>query len=346
MLIALFSALSGTNIIPNFALMLQMYDVIIIGAGPCGLSCSIQTQKNNLKYLVIEKVSITDSIRRFPVNMTFYSTSENLEIGRIPFTSLNFRPTRVEALEYYRKVYEHFHLNVLLHTEVLTIKKQADHFEVTVKNGSVHNASKIVIATGYYDIPRHLNIDGENLPHVLHYYDEPFKYAYTNVIIVGGANSSADTALDLFRHGAQVTLIHRQKHLYPNIKYWIKPDIENRIKEGSIKAHFNAEIASISKKSVRVYDKDKSKTFELPADFVFLLTGYHPNTRLMEELGVHIALTTKVPDIDPDTFETNVDGVYVAGSIVGGEEAKKIFIENGRHHGQAIIQDILKKNKS
>ncbi len=322
---------------------MNILDVIIIGAGPCGLSCAIEAHKKNLNYLLIDKGSITESIRRYPVNMIFFSTSENLEIGDVPFVSMGMRPTRLEALKYYRKVVNHFKLNIRLFSKVENIDCETSGlFKVELSNDTLY-CKKVIVATGYYDIPRYLNIPGEDLPHVNHYYDEAFKYSNTNVLVVGGANSAIEAALDLYRNNAKVTLVHMFEGLDKNAKYWIVPDLENRIKNGEVIAHFKSIVTLISEKSVAVQNLDDGKSTIVEADFVFLMTGYHPDAEFLSRVGIELHGPHLIPSMDPETYETNVPGVYVAGSIVGGEETAKIFIENGRLHGARIIDDIVKK---
>lgn len=321
---------------------MELYDVVIVGGGPCGLACGIEAEANNLSYLILEKGNITESIRRYPVSMTFFSTAEMLEIGKVPFVSLNMRPNRVEALKYYRRVVQHFDLNLQLFSEVLDIAQHdSQSFKVTTSKGEVL-AKNVILATGYYDVPRKINVPGEDLPHVSHYFDEPFRYTNTKVVVVGGANSAIETALDLYRNGAEVTLVHQFSTLDKTAKYWIVPDMENRIKEGAIHAIFDAKVTSIEADKVWVQQHGKAEVQELSADFVFLMTGYRPDADFLRRVGVNLQGDALIPEMNKDTFETNVKGVYVAGSVVGGEETAKIFIENGREHGKTIIEHIVK----
>jgi thioredoxin reductase (NADPH) len=322
-----------------------VYDIITIGAGPCGLACGIEAQSKGLQCLIIDKGSITESIRRYPVNMTFFSTAENIEIGNIPFVSQGTRPNRSEALKYYRKVAAHYRLHFKLFTTVTSVKKENEVFAVHTNTDETLYASKIILATGYYDVPRFLNIPGEDLPHVSHYYDEAFKYTLTKTIVVGGANSAIETALDLYRNGAQVTLVHMMDGIDKNGKYWIVPDLENRIKNNEIKAHFNAILTSINEKSVQVRRLNTDEIFTLETDFVFLMTGYRPDAIFLKKAGIELEGENLIPNIDGATFESNVKGIYLAGSIVGGEETAKIFIENGKLHAVPIIDDIISKLK-
>lgn len=321
---------------------MELYDVVIVGGGPCGLACGIEAEANNLSYLILEKGNITESIRRYPVSMTFFSTAEMLEIGKVPFVSLNMRPNRVEALKYYRRVVQHFDLNLQLFSEVFDITQHdSQSFKVTTSKGEVL-AKNVILATGYYDVPRKINVPGEDLPHVSHYFDEPFRYTNTKVVVVGGANSAIETALDLYRNGAEVTLVHQFSTLDKTAKYWIVPDLENRIKEGAIHAIFDAKVTSIEADKVWVQQHGKAEVQELSADFVFLMTGYRPDADFLRRVGVNLQGDALIPEMNKDTFETNVKGVYVAGSVVGGEETAKIFIENGREHGKTIIEHIVK----
>jgi thioredoxin reductase (NADPH) len=320
---------------------MDILDIAIIGAGPCGLACAIEAQKSNLKYLVIDKGSITESIRRYPINMIFFSTSENLEIGDIPFVSMGMRPTRLEALKYYRKISSHFNLNLKLFTKAEDIVKGDGFFRIKIQDGEIRSR-KIILATGYYDIPRFLNIPGEALPHVNHYYDEAFKYSNMKVVVVGGANSAIETSLDLYRNGAIVTIVHIFEELAKNAKYWIVPDLQNRIKNNEVKSRFSSVVTSISEKTVTIKSLKSGEMETLEADFVFLMTGYRPDAEFLTKVGIKLSGENLVPEINPDTFETNIPGIYMAGSIIGGEETAKVFIENGRLHGAKIVEDIKK----
>lgn len=318
------------------------YDVIIIGAGPCGLACGIEAKAKGLKYMIIDKGNITESIRRYPVNMIFFSTSENLEIGNVPFVSMGMRPNRTEALKYYRKVADHFDLQLQLFTKVEQIKGDDGHFKMETSKG-IFDTKKIILATGYYDVPRYLNIPGEDLPHVSHYYDEAYKYTKTRVIVVGGANSAIETSLDLYRNGADVTIVHMFDDLDKRAKYWIVPDLQNRIKKGEVKAYFNTAITQIESEKVHIKNLDSGKTEVLDADFVFLMTGYRPDADFLSKAGIQLNGENLIPELAEGTYESNVPGIYLAGSIVGGEETAKIFIENGKYHATPVIGDIIKK---
>ena len=318
-----------------------MKDLIIIGAGPIGLSCGIEAKKNNLDYLIIDKGMLVNSIFNYPTNTTFFSTSDKLEIGGIPFVSHNVKPTRTEALEYYRRVAESWELKLSLYNEVAEIKNNNDNFSITSKNGKF-KSKNIVISTGFYDIPYLLNIPGENLDKVLHYYNESHPYYQMDVAIVGAGNSAADVALDTYRKGAKsVTMIIRENEIGENIKYWVRPDIINRIESKEIKAYFNSEITEIKENSITV--KGNGKNIELENDFVLAMTGYQPNYSLLENLNVKILDDEfKTPFYDEKTMKTNINGVFLAGVICGGLKTNKWFIENSRDHAEKIISEIIK----
>ncbi len=321
---------------------MEIYDVVIIGAGPCGLACGIEAKAQNLNYLIVDKGNITESIRRYPVNMLFFSTSENIEIGNVPFVSMGTRPTRSEALKYYRKVVNHFDLNLKLFTRVDDVKKEGDCFTLTT-SGEILKAKKVIIASGYYDVPRYLEIPGETMPHVSHYYDEAFQYSKMKAVVVGGANSAIETALDLYRNDVEVTVVHLFEKLDKRAKYWIVPDLENRIKKGEVKAYFNHKVTEIHEKSIMVENVHDGAKTHIDADFVFLMTGYRPDAHFLEKVGIILEGENLIPKLNKETFESNIEGIYLGGSIIGGEETAKIFIENGRLHGKPIIADILKK---
>ena len=316
-----------------------MLDVVIIGAGPAGLSAAIEAQRSRLNYVVIEKGGVVNSIQQFPTAMAFFSTPELLEIGGIPFTSSSMRPTRADGLEYYIKVAEYFKLQINLFEEVISVRKAGQSFEVKTSKSSLISKN-VIVATGYFDNPNLLNIPGEELPKVSHYYSEPFSSYRRNVAVVGGKNSAAIAALELYRHGAAVTLIHRKEKLSDGIKYWVLPDIENRIKEGSIAAHFLTEVKEIRTESIVLENKNRGR-FSIPNDFVFALIGYHPDITFLRAMGVETNPETMAPIYDEGTMETNIRGLYIAGSIAAGKNNNKIFIENGRLHGKSIIPSLL-----
>ncbi|MCG6926930.1 MAG: YpdA family putative bacillithiol disulfide reductase [Acidobacteria bacterium] len=324
-------------------------DVVVIGAGPAGLAVAIAAEQGGLSCEIVEKGVLVNSIYHFPHGMTFFTTPELLEIGGLPFVTPYEKPTRLEALKYYRRVVDTFGLRVSLGEEVVAVDRDDGAFRITTEpNGSsgpsargVRRARNLVFATGYYDHPNRLGIPGEDLPHVSHYYDEPHPYYRKRVVVVGGKNSAAIAALELYRAGATVTLVHRRDTLSGSIKYWIRPDIKNRIKEGAIAARFESRVVEITPDHVRI--EGSAGREDIEADAVFLLTGYHPAPELLLGLGVRIDDDLLKPDHDPETFETNVPGVYLAGSIVSGRETNRTFIETGRFHGAAIVRAILAK---
>lgn len=318
-----------------------MHDVIIIGAGPIGLACGIEAEKKGLNYLIIDKGTLVNSLYHYPMNMTFFSTSDKLEIGAIPFISHNAKPTRAEALEYYRRVASHWNLNIKLYEEVDHIDKQKDHFVLNSSKGS-YATSNLIIATGFYDRPFLLGIPGEELPKVKHYYSEPHPYFGMDLVIVGAANSAVDVALETYRKGAKsVTMIVREKEIGENVKYWARPDIVNRINEGSILAFFEAEIERISPNEV--YFKDKTGHHQIKNDFVLAMTGYEPNFEMLEQLGVDFQDDEfRTPVYNSENMESNVKGVYLAGVVCGGYKTNKWFIENSRVHALHVIEAISK----
>lgn len=318
-----------------------MFDVLIIGAGPSGLSCAIEARRAGLSAVVLEKGSVVDAIRRFPTGLIWFSTPELLEIGNIPFVIPTTRPTRVDAINYYQRVAAHFTLDIRTHDGVQDVQKNGDHFLVTTHRKKRYRAKNVVVATGYYDHPNRLGVPGEDLPNVAHHYREPFEFFGCDVAVVGGRNSAVEAALDLFRHGARVTLIHRGPELSKGVKYWILPDIENRIKNGEIKALFNSVVKEIREESILVHTAQG--LVEVKNDFTFVLIGFHPDTDHLRSYGVEINPDTLAPVHDESTLETNVPGLYVCGSIVAGKNNNKIFVENGRLHGSVIVSAILRK---
>jgi thioredoxin reductase (NADPH) len=322
--------------------MPEVLDIVIVGAGPAGLATAIAAHEAGLAYEVVEKGVLVNSIFHFPRHMTFFTTADLLEIGGLPFVSPYEKPTQMEGLKYYRRVTEAYGLRVTLGEEITGAARAGRKLVVKSRNADgealSRSARNIVFATGYYDHPNLCGVAGEDFPHVSHYYTEPHAYFQRDVVVVGGKNSAAIAALELYRAGARVTLVHRAGALSGSIKYWIKPDIENRIKEGAIAARFGARVMEIRARSVVI--TAGFGTEELPADQVFLLTGYHPDTRLLEAVGVRVDRETLVPDHDPQTMESNAKGVYLAGAIASGRHTSRIFIENGKFHGQAIVEAI------
>ncbi|HEY2860945.1 MAG TPA: YpdA family putative bacillithiol disulfide reductase [Terracidiphilus sp.] len=321
-----------------------LFDVLVIGAGPTGLSCAIETQRAGLRVVLVDKGCVCNSLFHYPSHMTFFTTSELLEIGDIPFPSPNAKPTRNEALEYYRQVAAHYRLDVRQYQRVERIEGQDNHFtaHLTDRYGRAGTlqARKLIVATGYYDIPNLLNIPGENLSKVHHYYDDPHPYFGTDVIVIGGKNSAAIAALELWRHGARVTLIHRGPEMHRHVKYWIKPDIENRIKNGEIRALFNSRVVHITPDTAVVETPDGREV--LDNDFVFALTGYRPDFSFLESLGVQFEGPDRLPVCASDTLCSNMPGIYLAGVIVAGSRTNEIFIENGRFHGRQIAKAVAR----
>jgi len=318
-------------------------DVVVVGAGPAGLACAIYAVKAGLNCYVLEKGCIVNSIYHYPENMTFFTTAELLEIGDIPMTSSSEKPKRLDALKYYRRVAQHYGLDVRDQEKVAGIEGNDGDFKVTTEAPfgvrHVYPCRKIVVATGYYDNPNLLGVPGEELPHVSHYYTDPHPYFRKKVVVVGGKNSAAIAALELFRNGADVTLIHRGHRMGREVKYWIRPDLDNRVKNGEIGALFNTTIKEIRLGSITVQTPEGEKVLE--ADFIFALTGYHPDPTLLKAAGVEFDADTYIPVHDPETLETNVPGIYVAGSVGSGRLTNRIFIENGRFHGEQIIPHIV-----
>jgi thioredoxin reductase (NADPH) len=331
--------------------MTNSYDVVVVGAGPTGLACAIEAKRAGLTCLVLEKGCVVNSILHYPVNMVFFTTPELLEIGEIPLTSVREKPSRLEALKYYRLVAQHYGLKIHQYELVTAIQGQDGNFDVSTqkKDGtpSRYTAKKIVIATGYYDIPNLLNIPGEDLSKVAHYYSEAHPYFNCDVAVIGGRNSSAEAALELFRNGVRVTLIHRGASVSDRIKYWVRPDIENRIKNGEIQALFNTRVVEIRENEIVVETDGENGEppvkRSLPNDFVLALTGYRPDADFLRSAGVHLEPNRLRPECNPQTLESNVPGLYLAGVILAGLDTNEIFIENGRFHGKAVVSDIAEK---
>jgi thioredoxin reductase (NADPH) len=325
---------------------MSVRDVLIVGAGPSGLATAIAAKQRGLDYVIVEKGVLVNSIFNFPMHMVFFTTPELLEIGGLPLVSPYDKPMRLEALRYYRRVVDTYDLQVSFHEEVLSIEREAAEreeqtiFAVTTRTNRgvrrVRLARALVLAIGYYDLPNYLGVAGEELPHVSHYYTDAHPYYRQRVVVVGGKNSAAEAALELFRGGAQVTLVHRHAALGESIKYWVRPDIDNRIKEGSILAKFETTVCEIRPTEVVVCRADGSRE-EIPAEGVFLLTGYHPDAKLMTAAGVQCDPETLAPTLNSETFETNVPNLFLAGGCVAGKATGNIFIENGRFHGEKII---------
>jgi thioredoxin reductase (NADPH) len=324
-----------------------LFDLLVIGAGPTGLACAIEAQKAGIRVALVDKGCVCNSLFHYPSHMTFFTTSELLEIGGIPFPTPNAKPTRNEALEYYRQVAAYYRLDVRQYLLVEKVTGSDGEFRVHTKDQFGRTSAllgrKLVVATGYYDLPNLMHIPGEELSKVHHYYVDPHPYYALDVAVIGGKNSAAIAALELWRHGARVTLIHRGAEIHRHVKYWIKPDIENRIKNGEIQAYFQSQVMEITPDTVVMNTPQGRKT--LANDFVFALTGYHPDFDFLERLGVVCGGVDRLPVCDKQTLESNVAGIYLAGVIVAGERTHEIFIENGRFHGRQIAEALARKLK-
>lgn len=321
--------------------MEKIVDVIIVGAGPTGINCAIYAQQAGLNAIILEKGTLVNSLYNFPVNMTFFSTSQKLEIAGVPFISIHEKPSRAEALEYYRRLASRFELNIRYKHKVDSIQKQGNEFNVSTNKGSFY-ARNIILSTGYYDKPRLLNIPGEDLPKVRHYYDEAHPYIGQKVVVVGGANSACDVALETWSKGAEVTMVVRDSELYQKVKYWILPNVENRIKEGSIKAYFNSELAEIKDDVVIV--KTPDGLISLENDYVLAMSGYMPDYDFLAKCSIQVSNDqSRIPVFNANTLESNIQNIYIAGVLNSGMLTSKLFIENTRHHGEIIIKDILSK---
>lgn len=314
------------------------YPIIIIGAGPIGLACALEAKKAGIDHLVLEKGALVNSIYHYPVNMTFFSTSERLEIGDIPFVSNNAKPTRNEALEYYRRVAQSGKLNIRLFEEVLTVLPEEKSFRLQT-NKAEYRAAHIIVCTGFYDIPYLLNVPGEDLPKVTHYYGDPHYYAFQNVLVVGAQNSAVDAALETWRKGANITMVVRKEEIGKRVKYWVRPDIINRIEEGSIKAYYNSTVAAIRETEVDIQTPEGLIT--LPNDKVIAMTGYQPNLEFLRRIGIQLSDDEVMyPVINTDTHESSVKNIFLAGVICGGMNTHRLFIENSREHAVKIIRAI------
>tara|TARA_R110001606_G_scaffold117588_6_gene247185 strand:+ start:22550 stop:23512 length:963 start_codon:yes stop_codon:yes gene_type:complete len=316
------------------------FDVVIIGGGPIGIACGLEAKKNGLKYVILEKGPIVNSLYNYPANMQFFSSSEKLEIDDIPFISKEAKPRRSEALEYYRRIATSNKLHIKLFEKVTSVSKTANEFSI-ISDKNTYTSKNVVIATGFYDIPNLLNVPGENLPKVSHYYKDPHFYAGQKLAVIGASNSSVDAALECYRKGAEVTLVIRGFEVGQRVKYWVRPDIINRIEEGSIKVFYNATVNEISEETITINTENGVEI--LQNDFVLALTGYKPNFTFLEQIGVEFSKDEKkIPSYNEETMETNIKGVYLAGVICGGMETHKWFIENSRIHAKMIVQNILR----
>ncbi|MGN7862973.1 YpdA family putative bacillithiol disulfide reductase [Chryseobacterium sp. 22458] len=320
---------------------MEILDILIIGAGPIGLNCALEAQNNNLKYLIVEKGTIVNSLYHYPLYMRFFSTAEKLEIDSIPFITTSPKPGRQDALEYYQGIARQKELNIHLYEKVLNISENNGIFDIETTKAN-YRARNVVIATGFYDIPNLMNVPGENLPKVKHYYTEPYPYARQKIVVVGSSNSAVDAALETYRKGAEVTMIVRHSEISKSVKYWVKPDIENRIAEGAIKAHFNAEIIEIKERSV-VFKSEDHQVLEIENDFVLAMTGYLPDFDFLKNSGIELKGDCLNPFYNPETMETNIPNLYLAGVVCGGKDTHLWFIENSRIHSNMIINHILSK---
>ncbi len=326
--------------------MSEPLELLIIGAGPTGLACGIEAQRAGLRFVIVDKGCLVNSLAHYPPNMTFFTSRELLEIGNLPFPSARVKPVREDALEYYRTVADHFRLPLRFYERVVTIQGRDGDFQIATQTAHGekrhYHSRKVVVATGYYDLPNRMEIPGEDLPKVSHYYTGPYAFYQQQVAVIGGSNSAAEAALDLYRHGARVTLIHRRRELASDIKYWVKPDIENRIQEGAISTHFESRVVAITPEAVQI-ENAQGERLTLENDFVFALTGYHPDVDLLRQAGVNVDPQTLRPQCNPETLESNVAGIYLAGVIIAGSRTNELFIENGRFHGGQIIRDLEPK---
>jgi len=318
----------------------ELFDVVVVGAGPAGLAAGIEAKKYGLKYLILERGGITNSILHFPIQMVFFTTPELLEIGGVPLVSEREKPSRNEALKYYRKVAGMFQLDVHQYEEVLRLDQTQPHVFRVETAEAAYDTRNVVISIGYYDNPNFMGVPGEDLPHVSHYYTEAHPFYDRDVVVIGGKNSAAEAALDLFRGGARVSLVHRGPAMGPTVKYWVRPDIENRFKNDQITPYFNARVLEITKRHVSISMNGDKR--QIPAQQVFALTGYHCTTKFFDQLGVQYDTGTLRATYNPNTFETNVAGIYLAGSAIGGRINGEIFIENGRFHGEVVMKSIVK----
>ena len=318
---------------------MEILDLLIIGAGPIGLNCALEAKKNNLTYLIVEKGTIVNSLYHYPLYMRFFSTAEKLEIAEIPFITTAPKPGRQDALEYYQGIARQKDLSINLYEKVLNVRKNEEIFEVETSK-SRYSAKNVIISTGFYDHPNTMNIPGENLEKVKHYYTEPYPFAQQKIVVVGSSNSAVDAALETYRKGAEVTMIIRHSEISKSVKYWVKPDIENRILEGSIKAHFNADLTEIKENTV-IFKDEKGELHEIENDFVLAMTGYLPDFDFLRNTGIRLEGDCLNPYYNPETMETNIPNLYLAGVVCGGKDTHLWFIENSRIHANIIIKNIL-----
>lgn len=319
---------------------MELYDVLIVGGGPIGLASALEAKKNNLKYIIIEKGTVANSLYNYPLYMTFFSSADRLEIDEIPFITTKPKPGRQDALEYYQGIARQKELNIRPYEKVLKIEKSTFFQVETTKQ--IYFAKNVIIATGFYDIPNMMDIPGEDLPKVKHYYTEPYPYAFQNVVVIGSSNSSVDAALEIYRKGGNVTMIIRKNEISKSVKYWVKPDIENRIKEGSIKAFFGAELLEVKENTV-IFRTETGEIKEIENDFVLAMTGYLPDFEFLKNIGIDLKGDCLNPAYNPQTMESNIEGIYLAGVVCGGKDTHLWFIENSRIHAKQIIKNIINK---
>lgn len=322
---------------------MENFDILIVGGGPIGIACALEAEKNNLSYVIIEKGTIVNSLYHYPLYMRFFSTAEKLEIDGIPFISTAPKPGRQEALEYYQGIARQRNLNIHLYETVLNVINNENSFQIQ-SSKSNYSAKNVIIATGFYDIPNLMNITGENLPKVKHYYTEPYPYAKQKIVVVGASNSAVDAALETYRKGAEVTMLVKNAEISKSVKYWVKPDIENRIAEGSIKAYFHSEIKEITENTVK-FEYANGTEMEIENDFVLAMTGYLPNFEFLKNIGIELKGENLNPAYNPETMETNIPNLYLAGVVCGGKDTHLWFIENSRIHAKMIVENIVSENK-
>lgn len=318
---------------------MEILDILIIGAGPIGLNCALEAKKNNQSYLIVEKGTIVNSLYNYPLYMRFFSTADKLEIAEIPFITTSPKPGRQDALEYYQGIARQKNLNINLYEKVLNVAKNRDIFEIETSK-SKYFAKNVIISTGFYDIPNMMNIPGENLDKVKHYYTEPYPFAKQKIVVIGSSNSAVDAALETYRKGAEVTMIIRHSEISKSVKYWVKPDIENRISEGNITAHFNSELLEIKENSV-IFKDEKGEIMEIENDFVLAMTGYLPDFNFLKNIGIELQGDCLNPTYNPETMETNIPNLYLAGVVCGGKDTHLWFIENSRIHAEMIMKNIV-----
>ncbi|WP_326986268.1 YpdA family putative bacillithiol disulfide reductase [Chryseobacterium sp. MP_3.2] len=318
---------------------MECFDVIIIGGGPIGLNCALEAEKAGLNYLILEKGTIVNSLYNYPLYMTFFSTADKLEIADIPFISTAPKPGRREALEYYQGITRQRNLKINLYEKVLSVTK-GTHFSLETTKAN-YSAKNVIIATGFYDVPNLMKVEGEKLPKVKHYYSEPYPYAKQKIAVIGSSNSAVDAALETYRKGAEVTMIIRHSDISKSVKYWVKPDIENRIKEGAIEAFFNAEVVEIKERTI-IFKDEHETIHEIENDFVLAMTGYLPNFEFLRNSGIELQGDCLKPQYNEQTMETNIEGLYLAGVVCGGRDTHLWFIENSRIHAEIIMKNIVK----